>query len=259
MGILPPTGKTLYQWEAAVIDMAKAGDILIWPWTDVTLTDGDHTAVIKVQNDLFSIGTPEDHLRMPLRPETAQSIANLNDWMLPTPWLSYQIWKAAPYKLTRSPMVPNRGAVLADWAKHNATIDKQLSDMGASPMNGMVTGQKKDVVISNTYNPKLFGGAGNVVIYGWYNPAPDVFDDHGSINDPKRQPQQPNSGGAHDANYLDYSHGIRFIQGMAKVDGKDMPLADLYQHPTLSSLVSKEGPIKIPRYKAPIPPRTPSV
>jgi hypothetical protein len=254
LGIVP-SGSSLYKWENTILTMAQNGDTMVWPWTDVTLTDGEHTAVIKVQNDLFSIGTPDDYMRMPLRASTAQSIANLNGWMLPTPWLSYQIWKAAPFKIQRQTMYPPT-VKLSDWAKQDAAVKDQIAKIDGSPMKGMVTGQKKDVVISNTFDPKSFSGAGNVVIYGWYNPAPDIFDDHGPIdNNPTRQPQQPNSGKAHDINYLDYSHGIRFIDGMAKVDGKDMPLVELYQHPSLWKLVSQEGPLKIPRYPATIPPK----
>lgn len=125
LGIVP-SGSSLYKWENTLLTMAQSGDIITWPWTDVTLREGDHTAVIKVQNDLFAIGSPEDSMRMPLRASTAQSIANLHGYMLPTPWLSYQIWKAAPFKIQRQTMYPPT-IKLSDWAKQDTAVKEQLA------------------------------------------------------------------------------------------------------------------------------------
>jgi hypothetical protein len=70
---------------------------------------------------------------------------------------------------------------------------------------------------------------------------------------PGRQPIQPKSN-VHGDFYVDYSHGVRAIAPEAIVDGRPMATVDLYQHPTLSRLVSNEGPVRVPRYPSPVPP-----
>jgi hypothetical protein len=227
------------RWELAAIELAKSGGSVQWPWMDVALAHGDDTAIVKVTSDAFAIGTADDFLRLPLTPKTAQVIANLNGCLLPTPWLVYQSWKQADLRLTPKSEAPNRGANMAQYAAHNQAIQAQLGGR-----TGSVRGVKKSLVVSNIMKP------GKVVIFGWYLPMPDVFTNGLKMGAPGRQPIQPNSN-YHGDFYVDYSHGVYFFHPVAKVNGRDMELASLYQHPTLSSLVSNEGPIRTPRYPAP--------
>lgn len=234
----------LAKWEAAAFDLARSGGSVSWPWVDVTLTDGPDTAIIKVASDAFAIGDESDFLRLPLTPRTAQSIANLTGALLPTPWIVYQSWRQAEVKLTPKPMAPNRGANMKQFEAHNATIQAQLGGR-----KGMVRGHKKSVVISNIYKPH------KVIIFGWYQPMPDVFDDGRPMGTPGRQPTQPLSN-VHDEGYEDYSHGIFYCHPRAVVNGREMDLVTLYQDANLSRLVSKEprrptAPIRVPRYPAP--------
>jgi hypothetical protein len=193
--------------------------------------------------DDLAIGPLEDHLRLPLRPSTAQSILNLRGWLLPTPWIVYQMWRSAPVKLTPHPL-PNRFVNMDQFVEHSAILDQEIGD---APLDALRAGTKKSVVVSNIYQP------GKVLIHGWYRPAPDVFDDRTPLENPRRQPRQPKSN-VHAADYWDYSHGIRAVGPVALVNGQPMPTVDLYQHPTLSHLVSNEGPVRTPRYPSPVPP-----
>lgn len=227
------------KWEQAALDMAKSGGAVEWPWMDVVLSQGSDTAIVKVTSDAFAIGTPEDFLRLPLTPKTAQSIANLTGALLPTPWLVYQSWRTADIKLTPKSSVPNRGANMGQYVAHNQVIQAQLGGRG-----GSVRGCKKSVVVSNIYKP------GKVLIFGWYLPMPDVFSNGLPMGAPGRQPIQPNSN-YHGDFYVDYSHGIYFVHPVAKVNGKERDTESLYTDPTLSALVSNEGPIRTPRYPAP--------
>ena len=242
--------KGLAAWEAAALALAREPDGLTpWPFAPLTLSDGaGNTAVIQVQTDDLAIGTLEDHLRLPLTPSAAQNILNLRGWLLPTPWLVYQIWRASPAKLEPKGMVPNLGASMAQYAAHSALIDDQAAALGAGA--GMLrAGMKKSVVVSNIAQP------GKVLLFGWYRPppAPDVFDDHLPMSAPNRQPVQPKSN-VHGAFYVDYSHGIRAVLGTCLLNGQPTNTVDLYQHPTLSHLVSNEGPVRLPRYPSAVPP-----
>src|SRR5262249_30603445 len=69
-----------------------------------------------------------------------------------------------------------------------------------------------------------------------------------------KQPIQAKSN-LHADFYVDYSHGIRAIGPTALVNGQQMNTVDLYQHPTLSALVSNEGPVRVPRYPSIIIPQ----
>jgi hypothetical protein len=48
--------------------------------------------------------------------------------------------------------------------------------------------------------------------------------------------------------YVDYSHGIRPVGRMMRVDGREMSYEDLLRDPRLSALVSDEGVIERSRY-----------
>lgn len=140
--------KSLPTWEQATLDLARQGSLVPWAFTDVALTDGTDSAVLSVQTDVLAVGTIEDHVRMPLTPPYAQSIANLGGFLLPTPWLEYAIWKTAPAKLAPVAMVPNQGASLEQYAAHSKIIDGQLAAQQIAP-GTLVAGIKKDVVIAN--------------------------------------------------------------------------------------------------------------
>lgn len=233
-------------WELAAVDLAKKGEFMDWGWCEVTVKKGDLTGILRVQKDVFAVGEPGDYVRLPLSPERAQEIANHQGWMLETPLIAYTGWRACDLKLQRQAMVPNKGADLAQIAEHSRLIDNQIAGRP-----GSVAGHKKSVVVGNLYQP------GKVLIFGWYKPEPDVFDDKTPLTNPERQPRQPYSN-VHGSFYLDYSHGIRFVGGTMNVNGQELLTADVMQHPQLSALVSHEGPLRMVRYPAPNKPRTTS-
>ena len=82
-------------------------------------------------------------------------------------------------------------------------IDQQ-SQARDFPLGALVSGHKKDVVLTN----RLITHPGQIAIYGW----------HRGIG----EPIQPLST-VHGAGYADYSHGIRLVSQMAMIDGKLRP------------------------------------
>lgn len=261
--------KGLPAWEAAALAIARAEGATPWPWAPLRLAmaDGAHTAVLQVRTDVLAIGPVGDAVRLPMLPNAAQGILNLSGNLLPTPWLVYQIWRQAAARLEPLAMVPNQGANLLQYQAHSNAIDAQLRNAGYDG-RGFVAGHKKAVVISNIAKP------GKVLIFGFYRPsppAPDVFDDGTSLENAAntRQPIQPRSN-VHGDFYVDYSHGIREVHPECLVDGARMRTIDLYQHPTLSVLVSNEtasgrlasvangpaAPLRVPRYPSSVKPPT---
>jgi hypothetical protein len=104
-------------------------------------------------------------------------------------------------------------------------IEDQVHTVGA-PLGALVSGDKKDVVMSN----RLAMNLGRIAIYGWHR-GPG-------------QPIQPLST-VHGANYADYSHGIRLISEWALVNGKLQSIRQLLQNPSTARLLSDEGPIHL--------------
>lgn len=236
-------------WEAAALAIARNGELTPWPFVPLTLTDGTNTAILQVQSDVLSIGPVGEHLRLPLTPGGAQNILNLYGWLLPTPWLVYKIWQQAR-QMDPTPL-PNKGGSLKQYAEHSNIIDQQLKNAGALP-GKLVAGIKKHVVVSNIAQP------GKVLIFGWYHPSPpfpDVYNDKKPWDTAftEKQPVQANSN-FHGDFYADYSHGIQAIGPTAIVNGQVMNTVDLYQHLTLSKLVSNEGPIRVTRYPSSVAP-----
>lgn len=242
-------------WEGAALALARMDGLTPWPWVDLKLTDGQNSAVLKVQSDVLSIGPTQDYVRLPLTPSAAQNILNLYGRLLPTPWLAYQMYRQAPVKLQVQGMVPNKGPNMKQYAEHSAFIDQQMQAAGAAP-GSFLSGTKKHIVVSNIYHPHT------VLIFGWYKPPPwpDVYDDGSHWKNPTRQPQQVKSN-AHADGYVDYSHGVQAIGPVAYVNAPgifvgEMPTVDLYQHPILSKLVSNEGPLRMTRYPSVVVPAT---
>lgn len=247
--------KGLPAWEAAMLALARQGALCPWPLYELVLKNaaGDQ-AVLTIDTDALAVGTLEDHVRMPLLPGTAQSILNLTGRLLPTPWIVYQQFRAAALKLEPVSYWPNKGADLVQYAAHSAAVDAQK---GNNRLYASGTG--KNIVVSNVYlnesgKPRLIQGHTTVLIQGMYRPppSPEVFDDHKKLEAPDRQPIQPLSY-AHADFYVDYSHVVQGVWPVAVVNGREMLTEDLYRHPTLSSLVSNEGPLRFLRYPSQVP------
>lgn len=240
-------GKGLLAWERAAIELGKSGELTPWPMVELALQDDrGNEAILKVDADVVSVGQVGAAMRLPLTPEAGQAILNVEDKLFPTPWIVYQLYRAAPFKIAPVTQLPT--ANLRDYARHSSAVDAALRGVGWTP-GELASGTKKNVIVSNIHQ------TGKVLIYGWYKPAPDVFDDRKKWFDPTRQPRQVRSN-AHYSTYVDYSHGIQGVAGVATVNGAPMRTEELYRHPTLSRLVSDEGALAFVRYPAPVPPRS---
>jgi hypothetical protein len=243
-------GKSYLTWEKAAIELAQAGDVPPLGFTTLQLSSPGHSATLDISNDYFQVGTAADPLRLPLTPKSAQTIANIYGYLLPTPKLVYESWKQAPVKLcpissyAMKPPQSNSGASLVQYASHNAAVQQQLSLLPPEARSSLISGQKKDVVISKLLKP------GKVIIYGWFhNDDRPLKETYQSMLDGTSQPIQPRSD-AHGDFYVDYSHGIRFVSPLMIVDGVQRRTEDVLGDPSLAPLASDEGPLSAVRYPA---------
>jgi hypothetical protein len=226
----------LSTWEKAAMSLAQQGQLYIPPFLPVPVADktGALRGTIQVTADAVGVGEESDTFRLPLTPAAAQAVANVTgSSLLPTPKIVRDTWAVATKKLVPIPLSPNKGADMAQYVEHSSAIDTALAAAFGTPLE-MVSGDKKDVVISNIWKP------GKVVIYGWIKPD-------GS-------PIQPLSN-VHGDFYVDYSHGIRLVAPTMQVEGIGTVSTEaVLKDPKLSVLLSDEGPLRVTRYPTSVQP-----
>ena len=218
--------------EDAIYDAIAAGVVLAFAgaFVEVRLVHGDHTGVVQVAIDYAAIGTDDDFIRIPMSAITAQRLADVLGYVLPTKKLVDAIYRAAVLKLAPSPLPPGPQMMGNDYyRKHHEAIEKQ----GAGPAAGeLVAGHKKDVVVTK----RLVQLPDRVAIYGWHR-----LDG---------RPIQPLSL-VHEASYADYSHGIRWVRGTMLANGVERRVGDVLCDPEIAILISDEGVLASQRAAAP--------
>ena len=184
------------------------------------------TATIFVTPDYLAIGSDSDFLRIPMNLHTAVTIAERFGFVLPTRKMVDAIYLQSSYHLEPQPLPAGPQMRSTEYySTHNQMIENQMHAIGA-PLGALISGDKKDVVMSN----RLAMYVGRIAIYGWHR-GPG-------------EPIQPLST-VHGANYADYSHGIRLISEWALVNGKLQSIRRLLQDPATAKVLSDEGPIHL--------------
>jgi hypothetical protein len=195
----------------------------------VPLSAGTHTGTVFVAPEYLGIGSDADFVRTPLNAISAQAIADQLGCVLPTTKLVDAIWRAAPRKLAPLPWGPPYDATMLSTARFVAHSDRIMAQRAGTPLDELVAGDKKDVVLTRA----IATHPGHVAIYGWQLP--------------NGQPIQPLTT-IHAITYADYSHGVRLVLARMIVDGTAKAVADVLADPALCALISDEGPEALPRY-----------
>jgi hypothetical protein len=192
---------------------------------DELTNGGTLTATIFVMPDYLAIGSDNDFLRIPMNLYTATAIAGRLGFVLPTKKMVDAIYEQSSYHFNPQPMTPGPQMRSAEYYRiHNGMIEEQSRARGI-PSGELVSGHKKDVVITNL----LANKPGRIAIYGWHRC--------------EGAPIQPLST-VHGARYADYSHGIRLVSEMAILSGKVQSIFGILQDPLLANVLSDEGPIR---------------
>lgn len=202
------------------------------PVTSTAVISGSVQSVTYyVTPDYIAIGSDADYFLCPMSPMVATKITDSIGCTLPTRKMVNDIYAQAALKLP--PLtIPASGTMttVQAFAQHNNMVGAQRSSsVTAFPLGTLVGGDKKDIVISNL----IYSTANRVVIYGW----------HTSIGNPI----QPLSN-VHADTYMDYSHGMRFVQNAVIYNGSATTVKAILQSSTLNTLLSDEGVINPPEY-----------
>ncbi len=192
-----------------------------------------HIIKYDVLPDYLAIGTDSDYCRIPIGPITAQRLADLFGAIMPTRKLVDNIYLNCDVKLQPVTYTPigNQNELVPKFIQHNTAIDSQFAIAGG--VYGQLTGgTKKDVVLSN----KIIDPArpNHVTIYGWHQ-----------LNG---QPIQPLTN-IHVNTYVDYSHGIRFLNNEFLLDGAVKKINQILSDEILYKVLSDEtGAMVQPTY-----------
>ena len=189
----------------------------------------ERRATFWVTPDYLAVGSEEDFLLMPLSPRTAQRVADRLGCLLPTPRMVDAVWAAADVHLEPSPIPPSpEMTTVPVFEAHGRIVATQWRAVSA-PRGSLVSGHKKDVVITTA----LASLPGRVAIYGWHRLTGD--------------PIQPLYTG-HSEDWVDYSHGIRLVLREMTIDGMRRDLPEVLRDRGLAPLLSDEGPVAEARY-----------
>jgi hypothetical protein len=184
------------------------------------------TATICVMPDYLAIGNDRNFLHIPMNLHTATEVAQRFGFVLPTRKMVDAIYQQSTAHLRPQPMQAGPQMRSTDYyIRHDRSIREQRTSLGI-PLGVLISGHKKDVVISN----RLACHPGRIAIYGWHKPD--------------GKPIQPLST-VHGANYADYSHGIRLVSDIMYIDGKPASVHDVLEDPEMAAVLSDEGPVAI--------------
>lgn len=176
------------------------------------------TASYWVMPDYLMVGDDSDFIRLPMRPQTAQRIADHFGFFLSTAKVADDIYQHAKVKLEPQPLTEEREA-FATFIQHQRLIETQRNGR-----LGLIAGIKKDVIST----PKLFQTErpNRVALYGWHKldglPIQPIYTGHVD-------------------HYVDYSHGFRLIWDYILINNKFLHYSIVLQDPELRQILTNEG------------------
>jgi hypothetical protein len=183
------------------------------------------TATICVMPDYLAVGSNDNFLRVPMNLYTATTLARQFGFILPTRKMVDAIYQQSAYHLRPEPMKPGPWMhSITYYRKHNRKIKAQRLALG-EPVGQLVSGHKKDVVMTN----RLLRRRKRIAIYGWHR-----------LNGIPIQPLST----IHSARYADYSHGIRLVSDTVFIDGEPWSIYTVLEDPELAWILSQEGVIR---------------
>ena len=223
------TNMNLAEREAAIYNQIANGNIpnsfrkvnhITRTVKDVSGTD--RVVEMDILPDFLAVGSDDNFCRIPMLPTTAQRLATLFNATLPTSKISDMAWESAEIKMNPQPIAwDNANITVPVFKSHNATIEEQRLTFGKN-LSTAIAGHKKDIIISNN----IASNQNKLYIYGWHYQNGDPIQ---SIS------------GAHDNQYVDYSHGVRIVNQEIMIDGELAKVRNILRDANLYKLISNES------------------
>jgi hypothetical protein len=247
--------------ENAILAQLAAGNmpdaLLRWVEIPVENTAKDGTVLkgaVKVLPDYLCVGDDGNYRHVPLDPVSAQWAADEFGALLPTAKICHAVYmKAAPANRIgaiprdywRKSSDPARKTP-RDWDQDSTSAYNEHSEAIRSAMKSirsgeLIAGHKKDVVLSRRLTPDV----DRIAFHGFYDndgwPREPCYEPDNVLHKttPRDMPAL-----AHHRLFSDYSQGVRLVHPRMTIEGQgEKGVADVLAHPTLSYLISAEGPI----------------
>ncbi|MFA5908763.1 MAG: hypothetical protein WC815_08310 [Vicinamibacterales bacterium] len=270
-GEAAPTPAEWPKREEAMVRQLLAGNmpdkLLQWVTIGLTYKDKSRTvkATLQVLPDYLAVGHDADFVHVPLDPVSAQLVADRFDCLLPTARICDAIYSQAKHQLRAlnrdyyntdaNRKIAKRGRAqtsTAAYIEHSDAVREQMKKAGITP-GEFVAGHKKDVVIARS----LHGNSERIAFQGFYDkdgfPFEPCYENAEQKPKPSCAKDLPTL--AHSRRFADYAQGVRLVHPWMTVDDKKMAVADVLADPTLSFLISAEGPIVPPRIPKTVKPK----
>lgn len=217
--------------DAAIVRHVASGDYEL-AWSTVRSQANGHTGTFNVFADALKIGG----VRISASATLLQTLADMLGCVLLTPRLSDLMFQQAHVVIPPQIISPP-GTDTATMVKESQKID--ASTRGTS---GLIAPMGKPWCLSNV----LLAHPGRAALYGWQSTKsiPGIPLYPGVSSGVKVI--QPLST-AHDATYVDYAMLAVLASRRCVVDGEPVDLATVLQDPSMSALVSHEGPLRLLR------------
>lgn len=217
------------QREAAILGQVEAGNIpgFLRHLAPVVLNaadgrSGQGETVICVAPDYLAVGSDEDYFLVPMRLETALTIARRFGFVLPTRHMVDAVYAQARVQMAPQPLPASEAMrSTAYYWQHNLMVREQRAELGV-PLGALTAGDKKDLVLT----PRLWTMQDRVAIYGWHRPEGQAIQPLSTV---------------HGWHYADYSHGVRLVADRVFVDGRPQALLDALADNGVSAPLSDEG------------------
>jgi len=202
-----------------------------------------HIVEIQVLPDYLTVGTNEDFIRMPMTPQAAIEIADSLYCSLPTAYLVDKIADAAEGSIEPFPFRPvkDRNCQPYVFEDSNNAINELFKVKGYH-FGQIISGLKKDLILScktNYYRELKDGDSASFAANGYTPEGISRYETIYGWRQENGKNIQP-SYSKHVNWYVDYSHGIRLIYRIIKIDGKKYDIYDVLQNSKLYRIISDE-------------------
>lgn len=215
--------------EDAILAAVKDGSARVL-WGTLSTSWNGHSGTLFVMRDALAVGSSDDWVRVSVRCDTAQLIADALGAQLLTPRVADMIFDQAGTRIApHSQIAWVNDRTMSSTRRmldYHTIVESALQAANAKPDDLLANTGKHWVITNRLWEP---GRAGKAANYGWH-----VGDSGEGVLD------QPVELGHGFALWVDYSQLVQLMGAVMIVDGAPARTADVMMDPELYGLVSSD-------------------